>query len=260
MRSLLMPTFLSVALSLCSEAATVIVISTPKGADVLVDGKPAGRTPFRKSLTEGAHQLTLKKAEHQDLVHTVQVGKKLVVLRLDLKPKTYPVDIVFEDVTEAAMDWHVFANNGTHLGTAPGTFEFPKGKVKLLLVKEGFKDVPIVAEVTGEPQVVTLENPKPGKSSWSRLSLFRFVGCWVKVDTGTKLHLFDDMNYRLDGHDGNGWKGEWKVTPATVEIQAFGGPLTLTLQKDGTLQGRSRNGMFWQMKKVGGAADAAGHR
>jgi len=156
--------FLSCLVASQAYAATVIVLSNPKGADVVIDDKPAGKTPFRKSLPEGAHQLTLKKAEYQDLVQTVQVGKKLVVLRLELKPKTYPVDILFKSIGEQTMGWRAYTLGGVDVGGVPGTVELPLGQAKLILAKAGFADVPVVIVVTPDLRICMLDDPKPGTS------------------------------------------------------------------------------------------------
>lgn len=243
---------LAILLASASEAATVIVVSNPRGADVVIDDIAVGKTPFRQSLPEGAHQLTLKKAEYQDLVQTVQVGKKLVVLRLELKPKTYPVDILFENMNKQTMDWHVFANDGTHLGTAPGTFNLSKGKVKLLLVKEGFSDIPIVTKVTGDVQVVDLEDPKPGRSSWFKLSTMQFVGNWVKKDSGSCVFFKIDCTFHVDSRTGSTWDGKWKpLNNDSISMDSeHDGQFTLTLQKDGSLTGKEPSGHSWDLHPV----------
>jgi len=236
---------------------TLIISSVPDDAEVLLDKESVGHTPFRQWVSPGNYGLTLKKDGYKELSRRVEVGRKMVILRLELKPKTYPVDILFKNMNEQTMDWHVFANDGTHLGIAPGTFGLPKGRVRLLLVKEGFRDIPLSVDVTGDPLTVDAADPRPGRSSWARLCVLQFVGVWQKVDTGSKLLLHADMSYQLNAHDGTGWDGKWEMTPTTVEIQSFGGPLLLTLQKDGMLTGRARNGFMWRMRKIGAAADAA---
>jgi len=156
---------LALVLACQAHAATLIVTSDPSGAEVSLDGKQAGTTPYRKWLAAGTYELTLRLAGYEDLVQTVNLGDKLLMLKLELQQKTLPVDIMFKSINENTMNWRALDEDGTDIGAVPGTLQLPKGKVKLLLVKDGFKDVSVDIEVSKDLRTVVLDDPIPGKSS-----------------------------------------------------------------------------------------------
>jgi len=234
------------------DASIAIVISNPPGAEVLIDGKAAGKTPLRKSLTEGKHELTLRKDGCQDLVQTIDVGKKVLVLRLKLKEKLYPIDIVFENINKDTMDWYIFTPDAKCIGRAPGTVNLSKGKHKLVLIKDGFEDIVVPMEIPGGESII-LKDPTAGKSSWPKVSKARFLGSWLKPSSGSVVTFKADMTFQLTNQKHNGWGGKWRLLEGGKGVSIDfkdGGELVLSLQSDGTLSGVDKRRAPWQLKRI----------
>ena len=66
-----------VKVSLDSNSGTLMVDSTPENAEVLLNGKTVGRTPFKESVEEGRHTLELRKNGYVSLKKSVQVRRGL---------------------------------------------------------------------------------------------------------------------------------------------------------------------------------------
>ena len=68
-----------------------LIVSTPAGAEVIIDGEPAGNTPLRTRLLAGPHTVRLNLDDHisQDAALTVDVGQSFQLERV-LEP--VPVD------------------------------------------------------------------------------------------------------------------------------------------------------------------------
>lgn len=206
MRSLMLAV-IALLLAARIEAATVLVFSNPKGATVQI-GDESKTTPVRLTLSKGKHALTFSKEGYEQLAKEVEVGDRLLRVSVKLEKKKYPVDVVFEDITET--DWHVFAdgklltiNNIAIL--VPATIKLPLGKTRITVMKDGFVDQTKTVTVTEESQVVEFGKAKSGSSSLSRLPWLKYVGTWVK-DSGTALTVNPDMTYWLDFNAGAPWE------------------------------------------------------
>lgn len=184
------------AMLLCAvtEAATVVVISVPPKAEILMGTKVVGKTPCRLSLPDGNHSIMLKAESYVDLVHTFEVSKRLVMLKLRLKPKTYSVDIVFKEITESTTGWWVVHANAV-VGEVPGTTLLPKGQQRITLIKSGFRDIGVTIPVAEENQLVELQPPVRGPGSFRRIEpLIRFVGAWAQTPVdpaGARIFQFE---------------------------------------------------------------------
>lgn len=219
------------------NAATVVVVSTPGGAEVFIGENSVGTTPCKLSLPAGKLKLTLKHAKAEDLLHEFEVGKKLVILRLKLPPKKFPVDLLFEDLSQAG--WSVFSTRpAAYLGRMPGTVMLSKGIHRLLAVKDGFIDVVLPITVGGtENQLFEVGDPKPGKSSIRRIKHLKYVGRW-KYASGDEGVFRSDFKYERY------WRGRlacivsWKfVWPDTIYVQFPEETLMLKEDKGNNLVG-----------------------
>jgi hypothetical protein len=179
--------------------------------------------------------VVLRKDEYDECRQPFVVKDKLVVLRVALEPRRYPVDVVFEDVAETG--WYAFSTRGKPLGDVPGTIRLPKGKAALLLVKDGHRDVPLRFEVTGDPQMVVAPAPKLGRSSWSRFRHVFYLGSWTRVGlrkggAETIMTIEEDGTFRVLTWNGRKWGGTWKMVADGIELRATGGPFVLALRDD----------------------------
>ncbi|MBR4662817.1 MAG: PEGA domain-containing protein, partial [Lentisphaeria bacterium] len=59
-----------------SNLGTLIISSVPSNAEVIMDGKSIGRTPFRDQVEEGKHEIELRRNGYVSLKKSVQVRSK----------------------------------------------------------------------------------------------------------------------------------------------------------------------------------------
>lgn len=237
--------------------ATVIVTSTPTGADVTVDGESAGKTPRRLKLAEGLHDIQVSADDYTTHTETITVGKKLMQVKVAMKPKRYPVDILMKDDSETGwviFDGKTLVVEDGKLVTAPATIQLLKGTHKLRLMKQGFEDLlfSIVVKPNEEtPLVEVSDKPKKGYSSYDRCHKALVVGEW-KSDKEVKPFSFlfsaDGTFTKLIGGK-TSERGTWtfeKDMPTAIVVTFQGGYVT-RLKLTGTqLVGRSK---FTRAKK-----------
>ena len=190
-----------------ADAATVMVTSSPSRAEVTIDGKVRGKTPLRLKLEEGLHDLTLTSDDCMTHVERINIGTQLLHHSVVMKPKTYPVDVMFTDPDE--VGWAVFDGErlmmaGPKLIKLPTTLQLSKGRHQLRFMKSGFKDIPgtVTVDPAQENQCMELASkPRKGYSSYGRCRLALVVGKWDD-DEGRYLLLNSDMTG--DHKDGRG--------------------------------------------------------
>jgi len=190
-----------------SDAATVLVTSKPSRAEVTINGEVRGKTPLRLKLEAGLHDVKLTAADCEPRIGRINVGMQLVRHSVVMKPKTYPVDVMFTDPDEAG--WAVFDGKrlmmtGPKLIKLPTTLQLTKGRHKLRFMKPGFKDISstIAVDPAQENQCVELANePKKGYSSYGRCRLALVVGKW---DDDGGRYLLLKANMTGDHKDGRG--------------------------------------------------------
>ena len=82
--------------SLDSNLGTLIINSVPANAEVVMDGKPIGRTPYRDQVEEGRHEIELRRNGYVTLKKSVHVKSKAVVrmakMVLEVKPGSIQVN------------------------------------------------------------------------------------------------------------------------------------------------------------------------
>jgi hypothetical protein len=196
-----------------TEAATVLILSSPAGAEVKIDDKVVGKTPMRTSLQWGSHSLELSRAGCETHKEVLEVtSDKLVRREITLAARRYPVDIVFKDPAETG--WYVADDRlkrllweGGAFVTAPSTIRLPKGTHALRLAKGGYRDVAVRVTVsTDKPNLVEVAAvPKKGPSN---LSLLRrvFVSGSHKRHDGATCVLKTDGTYTYHGGAGGTWE------------------------------------------------------
>ena len=252
MRSLMLAV-IALLLAARIEAATVLVTSKPSGAIVQIGAEERGDTPLRLSLAAGNYTLTVVKEGYEPTVQALSVKNKLMRVNITLEKKKHPVDVVFEDPAEAG--WYVFvdgklAMSYSEAAMAPTTLRLCAGKVRLVLVKSGFRDIKMTVDIVEDGQLIELKAPVRGTSSVSKVPWLRYVGCWIKEDSGSKLFINGDMTFRVATFDGHTWTDKIRVIPRGVQIKTREyKPLSLRFCEDGKLRGVKPNGHAWVLRR-----------
>lgn len=185
-----------------------------------MDGKEKGKTPKRLSLDEGLHDIRLEKEDYVTHTETVKVGDKIVQHTVELQPKMYNVDVVFEDVDETG--WTLVDRNGAllyrdgRLVRAPATMQLPKGRHTVRLAKDGFKDITTSVTVTGveeAPVVEVTKKPWKGYSSYKRRRLALIAGRWTRYSGYFRSDLVTE--FRPNGTATDCFGGRGACSPRT---------------------------------------------
>lgn len=222
-----------------TNAATVVVVSTPKGAEVFVGKNLMGKTPCRLALPEGKYTLVLKHPKCENLTHFFAVGRKLLVLKLQLPPKKYPVDLLFKDLTQEG--WDVFTITPIkYVGTVPGTMMLPKGKYKLIAMRSGFADVRFSVTVKGDEiptpdKVLSVElpTPKQGRSSIRRVKHLKYVDKWAAPAGNAVMSFKSDFKCEYYYANQLRWARSWKfVWPDTLYFPSMDNPDRIVMAKE----------------------------
>lgn len=123
---------------LTSNMGTLQITSKPNNAEVVVDGKVMGRTPFKEQVEEGRHSVQLRRNGYVSVTQNVDVkkGTAAVLSNIELEVKTGSIRIVSNPVGA-----RVFVN-GSSYGNTPFTLKNQKpGTYNIRLEKEGFDPV-----------------------------------------------------------------------------------------------------------------------
>lgn len=211
---------LGVALASEVSAAIVLIDSSPRGAEVTIDGESKGKTPMGLKLEEGLHDLELSAKDYETYAERLNVGSASLKRVVEMKIKTYAVDVLFDDVSEigwAVFDGKQLTMSQSKITKLPATLQLSKGKNKLILMKAGFSDVRVTVDVEEkESQTTTLSiKPKKGYSSYPRCRLAMVAGTWI-YDDGRYMY-----NFRVDMgglHYIKNSTNKWPMSYALQEI------------------------------------------
>jgi len=204
-----------------ADAATVMVTSSPSRAEVTIDGKVRGKTPLRLKLEEGLHDLTLTSDDYATHVGRINVGTQLLHHSVVMKPKTYPVDVMFTDPDE--VGWAVFDGErlmmaGPKLIKLPKTLQLPKGRQQLRFMKPGFKDISVTITVDPAQESQCLEltsKPQKGYSSYGRCRLALVVGKWED----SKPYYYLSFKADMTGAHGHRDERNGRAQPCTYALE-----------------------------------------
>jgi hypothetical protein len=181
--------------SMTANAATVIVDSTPRGAEVKIgEGEGArvvGKTPCRMQLPTGLHVTTISAQGYKTSTRILMVGRELLRHVVELEQVTYPVDILFGDLAEegwAVFDGEKLLFKDGSVVKAPTTIHLA-GKRKLRLLKPGYRDIHLDLNVVGKATVTVSTKPRKGRSSYQYALRSLVVGKWS--------HIYDGRQYVL---------------------------------------------------------------
>jgi hypothetical protein len=99
--------------------------SNEDGAELLVDGEPAGLTPLAAplALDVGRHTIVLRKGGFIEQSKDVTVGREVAAVRFDLMPVGATVQVTVRGPTKATV-----LIDGTDMGASPFRGEVPAGR------------------------------------------------------------------------------------------------------------------------------------
>jgi hypothetical protein len=141
--------------SLNSNFLYLNVSSDPEGADVYLDNKYVGQTPFRQKLEQKKTMVSLRMKNYYDYNTTVIPDpKKETVLKIDLESRKVPINITSNHEADLFID-------GIFISSTPYQGEILRGKHKFELVRPKFKDFSFTIDLE-EPLTKHVELKKKG--------------------------------------------------------------------------------------------------
>ena len=121
--------------SLDSNLGTLIISSVPANAEVIMDGKSIGRTPFRDQVEEGKHEIELRRNGYVSLQKSVQVRSKGIT---KLEEQVLEVKSGSIQIKSAPSGAKILINNKNY-GDTPFTISNLKpGTYSVRLEKAGY--------------------------------------------------------------------------------------------------------------------------
>jgi serine/threonine-protein kinase len=152
-------TSLNVALG--APVGEVNIVTTPPGIDVLIDGQPAGKTPFQKSAGLGKHTFTLQAPGMDPYTSTFEIKYDgyIVTKRIDLSGAVAASTGVVEIRT--APPGATVTTGGKAVGsTTPTSIRLPAGRHMLSLSLEGYQTLHVGVDVPSDGNVTLNERLK----------------------------------------------------------------------------------------------------
>jgi hypothetical protein len=136
----------------------LVISSNVNGADVYINGNPAGKTPFRAQVPSGSYNVQVKAAGYVDYNQSIVVGNGPTRLNALLQGLSYQVSI------DANVHGALVFINGQQLGQTPYAALLMPGSYTLLVRAPGFLDYQAPLEVSGAQAFnVSLQ---PATASW----------------------------------------------------------------------------------------------
>ena len=256
-----------------AQPATLRVESEPAGADVLVDGKKVGVTPYRGPVAAGARKLEWRKAGYasQELAVQAAPGKELSEHRR-LEPTPIPVSVASRPVgAELRID-------GKALGKTPWKGTLAPGRHQLELSLEGHETTREDFTLVVGQQPLTLAPALKGRAvpfgveseprgaevfvDGQRVGTTPFNGT---LEPGAhqvvwKKHGHAQAEAKIVAVAGRPISERRTLTPLPVAVEVVSTPAGATVQLDGKPQGKTP----WKGSVAPGAhelvVELAGHR
>lgn len=133
--------------------SVLAVNSNIQGAEVLINGNPAGRTPFSGPIAPGTYTITVRAAGFNDFVQTVAVNGQSQVTA-NLQPKASALTIN-SNVQNAEV-----LINGNPAGRTPFTAQLVPGTYNVTVRAPGFNDYAQTVAVNGPSQITANLQPQ----------------------------------------------------------------------------------------------------
>ena len=121
--------------SLDSNLGTLIITSVPANAEVIMDGKSIGRTPFRDSIEEGKHEIELRRNGYISLKKSVHVRSKDIAKLERLVLEVKPGSIRINSKPSGAV---IYINNKNYGDTPFNISNLKPGSYSVRLEKAGY--------------------------------------------------------------------------------------------------------------------------
>ena len=121
--------------SLDSNLGTLIIESVPANAEVIMDGKSIGRTPFRDNVEEGKHEIELRRDGYITLKKSVHVRSKSIERLDQLVLEVKPGSIRIKSRPSGAV---IYINNKNYGDTPFNISNLKPGTYSIRLEKAGY--------------------------------------------------------------------------------------------------------------------------
>ena len=121
--------------SLDSNLGTLIIDSVPANAEVIMDGKSIGRTPFRDNVEEGRHEIELRRDGYISLKRSVHVRSKSIAKLEQLVLEVKPGSIRIKSKPSGAV---IYINNKNYGDTPFNISNLKPGTYSIRLEKPGY--------------------------------------------------------------------------------------------------------------------------
>ncbi|MEA3448731.1 MAG: PEGA domain-containing protein, partial [Bacteroidota bacterium] len=237
-----------------AEIATqyLVIKSNPEGANVFIDDKLAGTTPFQRKYKEGDYNYRLEKSKYHNNAGKINLAGEKKTLKIDLKPKFG--DISITSTPEDAMK--IYLDDENTGKTTPATIEeVSSGKhrvklqsqwyqpqTKIITVNDeetsnaDFTMQPVFAElsVTAKPDAnILIDGEKKASGSWSGRLL---SGIYTVKAEKDKYYSEDKQIEIIAGKDEN---LSFKLKGKTGSVDVVTTPMEATVYFAGERQGLS---------------------
>ncbi len=161
---------LDITLQRVSRDGALKIGSDPPGADVFLDGKPRGVTPFELKIQPGEHMVVLKLRDHEEWQQRVRIEEnKDYPIRVDLKPIPRESTLAVASVPSKA---YVYVD-GVQKGKTPLKLQLPRDTYKVTVKLKSYQDWETQVEMLESREysleaALTREPTKPRSSTTSR--------------------------------------------------------------------------------------------
>jgi serine/threonine protein kinase len=151
----------SLNVTLGAPVGEVNIVTTPPGIDVLIDGQPAGKTPFQKSAGLGKHTFTLQAPGMEPYTSTFEIKYDgyIVTKRIDLSGAVAASTGVIE-IRTTPPGATVTTGGRSVGGTTPTSIRLPAGRHMLSLSLEGYQTLHVGVDVPSDGNVTLNERLK----------------------------------------------------------------------------------------------------
>jgi hypothetical protein len=129
------------------------VLSNVNGAEVFINGNPAGRTPFAAQLPAGSYALMVRAPGYMDFNQSVVIGNGPAQVNAMLQGLSYQVSI------ESNIRGALVLVNGTQVGQTPFVSMMPMGNYAILVRAPGYSDYQAQIAVNGNQSINAFLQP-----------------------------------------------------------------------------------------------------
>jgi hypothetical protein len=194
------------------------VSSNVNGADVIINGNPAGKTPFSAQLPMGSYSVQVRARGYFDFQQNVVVGNGPSQVNAVLQPLGYQVSV------NANVQGAAVIVNGQSVGQTPFATSLAPGNYSLIVRAPGYIDYQLQLSVNG-PQAInaTLQG---ATASWQ----FRIPEGFLNRERERDKDQRRNMQLWVDGVPENDFTGQ--MTAGRHVLRFVSGGLAVETQVD----------------------------